>query len=192
MSDIWNDLKKNPKQTAILITLLSVIALIIYINFALLPQIRNAIGQTAKAKKMRSEIVSAEKDIKGIGFLKNEIISNKDKINKYEKMLPAEQEIPKLLEELSDMAKAANVKIVAITPATNKPAAAGKGSVYQEIPILISARSGYHELGHFLYNLENCDRFIKIVDIEIRGNKASPNRHDVELLITTYVLLTEK
>lgn len=193
MTDILGELKKNPKQTAILITLVSVIGLIAYINFVLLSQIRSVAAQITTAKKMRSELAAAEKDAAGVSLLEKEIFANKEKINKYEKMLPAEQEIPELLEELSGMAKAANVKIVAITPVTaSKADTMQKDRVYQEIPILVSARSGYHELGRFLNSFENCDRFMKVVDMEIKANKSALTRHDVELLITTYVLLKEK
>ena len=41
-------------------------------------------------------------------------------------------------------------------------------------------------------NLESSDRFMKIADIEIRANKTAPKKHDIELLILTYVLLNAK
>ena len=40
-----------------------------------------------------------------------------------------------------------------------------------------------------LHYLENEDRFMKVVDIDIKENKAAPKRADVELLVLTYVLL---
>ena len=106
-------------------------------------------------------------------------------------MLPAEQEIPKLLEDLSDMAKRANVKILGITPMASKQEAQ-PAEIYQEIPILINAKSGYHELGKFLSDLENAGRFMKVADIKIKENKVSPKKHDVELLVLTYKLLRNK
>ena len=87
------------------------------------------------------------------------------------------------------MAKSANTKIVGIMPVTGKEEKAEKNQIYKEIPILISAKSGYHELGRFLNSLENSDRFMKVGDMHIRANPATPKKHDVELLVLTYILL---
>ena len=106
-------------------------------------------------------------------------------------MLPVEQEVPKLLEMLSTMARSSNVKIVGITPLASKQEESPE-KIYQEIPILISAKSGYHELGRFLSDLESSDRFMKVSDIDIKENKSNVKRHDVELLVVTYVLLEGK
>ena len=64
--------------------------------------------------------------------------------------------------------------------------------VYQEIPILITAKSGYHELGQFLAKLENAERFMKVVGMTIKSNKATPKKHDAELLVLTYILTKGK
>jgi Tfp pilus assembly protein PilO len=98
------------------------------------------------------------------------------------------------LENLSEMAKDSNIKIVGIVPAISyfkDDKSANKSQIYREIPILITAKSGYHELGHFLNNLENADRFMKVADIDIKSNKTSPKKHDVELMVCTYILLPE-
>ena len=135
-----------------------------------------------------------QKNVKDIDFemFKDDLKEQGQKVESYEKKLPVEQEIPALLENLSDMAKDSNIKIVSIVPAMPKDNNPGnKSLIYREIPILITAKSGYHELGHFLNSLENADRFMKVVDINIKANKASPKKHDVELMICTYVLLPE-
>ena len=105
--------------------------------------------------------------------------------------LISQQEIPSLLENLSKMAKNANITIVSITPVTSNSQKEAKSQVYEEIPILITAKSGYHELGHFLSNLENGDRFMKIINISVKTNTTAPKKHDVELMVHTYVLPSE-
>ena len=90
------------------------------------------------------------------------------------------------------MAKRSDVKILGITPLASKQEAPASERAYQEIPILMNARSGYHELGKFLSDLENAGRFMKVVDIKIKENLSTPKKHDVELLILTYVLLESK
>jgi len=186
------DFQKNKKQTAILITLGAVFALIAYLNFILIPQAVSVIGTFKNMSKLGIDLKSAARDITKIGGLEKEMTSYGEKMERYVKMLPAENEIPAFLENLSAMARDANVRIAAITPVAGKEQEGEKGRIYQEMPIQISAKSGFHELGHFLASLESSDRFIKVVDIEIKGNTVTPKRHDIDLWLTTYVLVKGK
>jgi len=179
-------LSKNKKEMMIFIALAALFVVVVYFNFVLRPHATSCVCAVIKMNKLHSDLKSARANIRNIGKYKSDLDAYKEKVERYEKMLPAEQEIPNLLESLSGMAKSSSVKIVGITPAVTKQAQ--KGQIYQEIPILISAKSGYHELGRFLDSLENSDRFMKVVDIAIKSNTATPRKHDVELLILTYIL----
>lgn len=181
---------------AVMIAAISAAGLaILGLYFILRPQIVTIADLADKIGKVSGELKAAKNDISGIAKLKEDIKSYEAKVEIYEKRLPAEKEIPKLLESLSETARKSNVSIVGITPAqasANKPEGSRKTQIYQEVPILISAKCGYHELGAFLASLESEGRFMKIANIGIRANKATPMKHDVELLVCTYVLLEEK
>ncbi len=185
------NLKDNPRQAIMLASGIAIAMAFFYMKFLLIPQIYGAAKSFKQSNTLRSEVKTAEEEITKIDTLKKEISAYRSKIESYERMLPVEQEVPKLLETLSTMAKSSNVKIVGITPLASKQEVSPE-KIYQEIPILISARSGYHELGRFLSDLEGSDRFMKVVDIGIRENKSSVKRHDVELLVLTYVLLENR
>lgn len=186
---------KNPQTQVLLLTVLTVlIAAILYLYFVFVPQAIRVFKLTANAGKMRSELKSARIMIKDFEKLKNDLEEQSQKVESYEKKLPAEQEIPALLENLSNMAKDSDIKIVGIAPAMSyfkDDKSVKKSQIYREIPILITAKSGYHEFGRFLNSLENADRFIKVADINIKANKVSPKKHDVELMVCTYILLPE-
>ncbi|MBP7056735.1 MAG: type 4a pilus biogenesis protein PilO [Candidatus Omnitrophica bacterium] len=186
------DFAKNKKQTAILITLVAVAAFILYLNLMLLPQLSSLGDNFKKIARLDSDLREAERDVSTIGNLERGISVYDEKIEQYVKMLPAEKEIPALLENLASMARDANVRIVAITPVTGKETEGEKGRIYLEMPIQISAKSGFHELGRFMSSLESSGRFMKVLDIEIKGNPSTPKRHDVDLLLTTYVLVKGK
>ena len=186
------DFGKNKNQTIALIGAVALITAVVYLNFILKPQVTGVAREIIEKNKLTRELKGAQGDVGRIGSLRKDIESHNKKIERYEKILPAEQEIPTLLENLSDMARASNVKIVGITPSITKSENTQSNKTYEEIPILISAKSGYHELGNFLAKLENSDRFMKVVDIKIRSSAATPKRHDVDLLVLTYILLKGK
>ena len=185
------DLKDPKIQNAVLIALLGLIVFVLYLYFMLLPQIASDARIAGKTMKMRSDLKAARSLIAQKAQLRKKAGEYNEKIEVYEKKLPAQQEIPDLLESLSKMAKNADITIIGITPVSLKMQKEKKGQIYKEIPILITAKSGYHELGRFLSSLENADRFMKVVDINLKANPASPKRHDVEVMVYTYVLSGE-
>ncbi|MFA6079189.1 MAG: type 4a pilus biogenesis protein PilO [Candidatus Omnitrophota bacterium] len=189
------DLKKAQPQVLILAALVSGVVLIALIFFILIPQVNKITDVLSKTGKAMSDLKEAEYQISRIDKYKTDIATFKEKVDLYEKKLPAEQEIPSLLENLSTLAKKSSISIVGITPVAPvaaKDQKAQKSAIYQEFPILVSAKSGYHELGSFLSSLENADRFMKVVDIEVNLNKTTPKKHDVDLMVYTYILLKEK
>lgn len=186
------DLKDRQTQQFLIIIAVFVIAAALYVYFVFVPQIKRVTSLVGKVNKMKAELSSAKSTVMGMGELKKRLKEYNEKVELYEKKLPAEQEIPSLLENLSGMAKDANITITSIMPSSREASANKQGNIYKEIPILITAKSGYHELGYFLSKLEDADRFMKVVDIGIKANKVSPKKHDIELTVCTYTLLIER
>ena len=189
------DLKRPQTQVLLLAVLISLIAAVLYIYFVFIPQFVRVFALSGDIGKTRLELKSAQTVIADMDKLKNSLKEYGEKVESYEKKLPAEQEIPTLLEDLSNMAKDSKIKILSIVPAmshSKDDKSGNKSQIYQEIPISITAKSGYSQLRHFLNSLENADRFMKVVDIGIKADKANPREHDVELMVCTYILLSQK
>ncbi len=188
------DLKNKQTQVLLMIIVAVLAAAVLYLYFVFVPQVVRVFELTRNTGKVRSDLKSARTIIKDFDSLESNLKERGEKVESYEEQLPAEQEIPALLENLSNMAKESNIKIVGIVPAMSfvvDDKSVNENQIYREIPIRITAKSGYHELGHFLNKLENADRFMKVTDIDIKANVATPTKHDVELTVCTYVLLPE-
>jgi type IV pilus assembly protein PilO len=188
------DLKKNPKQAIAVLTGAFIIIMALYLYLVFLPQVGRLTVLLGQLGSASAELKNAKSEIAKIGKYKKTIEEYRSKVDLYEKRLPAEEEIPSLLESLSRMAGASDIKIVGITPVASaslkeRPDRRPKAAAYKEIPILINAKSGYHELGRFLSDLEGADRFMKVVDIDVKSSRGSPRKQDVELVVCTYILL---
>ena len=183
--------KKEQQKIMILAILLSLVICALYISLFLRPQAAGLSRSMGQIKKIRADLKAAEANIARVDSFKKSITAYDEKVGRYEKTLPTEQGIPRLLEDLSNMARESNMRIVGIVPVA-KEDKRQRVQTYQEIPIMISAKSGYHELGRFLAGLENSDRFMKVADMQIKSNRGAPKKHDVELLVSTYVLLEGK
>lgn len=191
LNKIFSDIAKNQKQMTMIIAGVVLLALFLYITFVFSPQIVKIFSISGKLTKATTDLKNAQSDVAKIDSMKAAIEAYKTKVGKYEKTLPTEEGIPGLLESLSEMAKSSNMSIAGIVPVASRDIKS-QSRVYKEIPITINAKSGYHELGRFMSNLENSDRFIKISDMQIKFNRPTPKKHDVELLVVTYVLLEGK
>jgi len=177
----------DKKQIFFIVIGASCAVLIMWFSGLFVPQIRNLLQVMNQTGKIKAEISTREADIRRIDIFRKKIAEETERIESYEGTFPKKDEVPAILEMVSDFAKDTAVRLVALTPVKttldqNQPL----GGYYQEVPVLISARCGYHELGAFINKIEAASRFIKVVDIEIRTNKVFPKRHDCELLIVTY------
>lgn len=144
-----------------------------------------------KVSKLQSDLTTADLAISGIPKLGSEIEELKKKSIAYSNKLPNEEEFPALLESLSRMAQSTDVKITKILPVKDTEVQASEKStprIYQEQKILINAQCGYHQLGTFISELENAERFMEISDITIESLKTAPRRHNVQLIVTTFIL----
>lgn len=193
LKDIKADKKKYREMLSIVGIALFVV--IVYINLFIKPTATSLYTVIPEAKSLRANIEKAKEEIAEEPALKQKLAGFEESLKSVRTRLPAEKEVPALLESLSSMARNSRVKIIGITPGTlDKPPhlkamPASQAKTYQEIPISISAKSGYHELGKFISNLERLDRFMEVSDIKIKANPQSPKMHDVELKVITYILL---
>ena len=187
-----DDFRKDPRQAAVLMLVLTAAAAAAYIFLVLSPQASRISRTFSDIKKKDLDIKKAEALIGRTAMMRKMIEDYDNKVASYEKILPAEHGLSGLLEDLSSMAKESNMRIVGIVPVPGSQGGAGKGKVYDEIPIAVSATCGYHELGWFLERLDDYERLIKVADIQIASGRSGPGRNDVELLLLTYVLTVER
>ena len=200
MPDISRIFKNAPslemdeaKKRALLVYLGIFFALVLFYFFIFLkPSIAKLLNLVPEARRLKAEIAQTKDDLEHKNRLMLKIKALEGSRAAYEKGFSREKEIPILLENLSRTAKNSHVKIIGIRPIDAPGLSARKrkadNKVYQEVPIAVTAQSGYHELGKFINALENDKRFMQISDIKIKGNASSPKRHDIEFIVYAYTL----
>ena len=203
MFDIKNILKNMPeleldesKKKILLVYFLAIVVIFVaYFFFFLRPSLTKLFDILPKVRVLNLDIKAVHDDSRFEDKLTKKLDMLREKMGGYENKLSREKEIPKLLENLSKTARSSRVKILGIVPfdvsKTKQKGAVAGGGVYQEVPITISAYSGYHDLGIFINKLENGERFMRITDIEIKANRNNPKRHDIEFVVYAYTFKSE-
>ena len=112
-------------------------------------------------------------------------------------ILPGEEELPIFIEKLSEMARAANVKIQTIFPKLDAPESADtlrnqkEERVYRTIPIQLDAVAGYHSIGHFMGLVESQAIPIEVTVLRISRSPKQFRGHAMRLVLNVFFATTE-
>lgn len=182
---------REKQKIYILAAILGAAGLILYYNLLLKPQFSRFIASNKEFRIIKARVKSEEALIANEAGINRQYDNFKKQAGYLEKRLPGQDQISSLLEDFSNIAESSGVKILRLKPIEEPPPVSRQKAVsnsYSEFQILIEARAGYHQLGVFVNNLENMDRFIKVTDIDVAGTDKNPRYHDIKMRIITYVL----
>jgi Tfp pilus assembly protein PilO len=179
--------EKNPYY--LLIGLLVAILIIDYIAVMQF-QLRTLSSLNPKIKSLSEEVTSTKNHIQRLAQYQTEIKRLNEKLNRFTLLVRGREEIPRALENVSIVANKNGVMIQQIMPDTNlgEPALKTKEGRYYVIPISLEAKSGYHNFGRFLNQLEAEGVFLNIADFSIASNPKDIRPHNIKLTIDTIIL----
>jgi type IV pilus assembly protein PilO len=162
---------------------------LLFIVFLMMPGFTELSNNAREVGTLNRKINIVNKKINNLDEMKGRLSSLRQEEIIVSSQLPAEKEVPTLLREFANIAKTSGVQILSITPyAFTNVAASGKvKQYYRAMPILITAKCGYHELGEFVSDIEEMERLVTIEDIEINNDSSDPRRHKVKIISKTYV-----
>jgi type IV pilus assembly protein PilO len=95
--------------------------------------------------------------------------------------LPSDTEVPGLLEDITNKGLLNGLAIDAIVLQKEKAQ-----EFYVELPISISAKGSYHDLGAFISGMAGLPRIVTLHDFQIKAEKDKPNSLDMKIIAKTY------
>ena len=125
-----------------------------------------------------------------------------ERVKSLRSLLPAEEELPSIIEMLTDMASQSQVKIQTIFPQrptwgaqdpsaeAAQPKAATELLVYKDVIIQIDALAGYHQLGAFVNLFEANKKPMEVSSLRMSADSREPRRHIIKLMIRSYFATT--
>ncbi len=192
--DITNITKLIKEKNQVLVLFILVIAIILaaYFYFFLKPEIGALQKVLPEVAGLNKNIKEVDKLIDNIDSFKIKIADLKEKVGQYETRLPTKKEISSILNHLSALASEEDIQITGIKELETIKGEIQEGEqAYSGVPIEIDMKSGYHQLGRFISEIENSDRLMKIDDLEIKSTSENLTEHNVKLIISSFVLVKE-
>ncbi len=139
--------------------------------------------EAQKIDNLNRQIVSARKDLnrarkaaRNLPRYKAEIEKTRKKFQEAAVVLPKTKEIPNLLRSISDLGKGAGLDFLSFKPGRENPK-----DFYAEIPVDISIRGPYHNMGFFLDQVSKLNRIVSVNNITM----GSPKKEGGEMLLSS-------
>ena len=111
-------------------------------------------------------------------------------VARLEELIPAQEEVPALVDDIQSRARVSNVEVVGLDPEPTAPAGPYNRTGYQ-----MSVVGEYHEVARFLSEIASLPRIVTPVQLEMQTYSGASQRADMvspvqaSFRIETYVLL---
>jgi len=165
----------NAKNPFLLIGIVLLVVFILDYLFVMQFQLGTLRSLSPKIKELSEEVKTTKKNIELLPQFRKELTRLSGELGDINRKIRTRQDIPAILEDISRLANKNGVKIQQIMPNTSveKSLLQNEDGQYFSIPIIMEARSGYHQFGKFLNQLENEDVLLQTRDFTIAASKES-------------------
>lgn len=141
--------------------------------------------ETLEGQNRRAQVLAA----RGGGDLEERMALYERQVAKLEELIPAAEEVPVLLDDMSVRARQDGVEVTRLLP---EPAEAS--AYYSKTSYEVAVSGDYHALGHFLTDVASLSRIVNPVELELAPHPQPQLFPEIEapvlatFRIETYVL----
>ena len=168
----------------------AIIVVILVFDYFLLmkPQLGTLSKMNPEIKVLSDNLKKAKDDIARITQYKTQVQDLKNKVDQLRLRVRTKQEVPFIIEKISRIAHKNDFKIDQIMPNMLQENVLLEHSerTYFDLPILIEARSTYHDFGRFINALESDSTFFKVDDFTVAAMPGS-RLNTVKMTLKTIV-----
>ena len=151
--------------------LIGALLFVFFLDYFILmrPQLVTLTKINPEIKMLSQDIEKTREDIQKLSFYQSEVKRLESLLAETSQKVKSKEEVSIILEQISRMANQNNVKIDQLMPfiEDQKVLLDDNKRSYYALPILVQARSGYHDLGRFLNQLEKSNLFLYVTSFSI-------------------------
>lgn len=166
--------KKNVKIALAAGLIIAPTAAFIFLSYN--PKQEEIAGLEKKKSDLEAEVKKAQLAADNLQHHKDELVKAQKEFEEISGILPKGSEIPALLRNISDLGKRAGLDFLSFVPGTET-----LKDFYAEIPISISIRGPYHNVGYFLGEVSGLERLVTVNNI----NMGSPQEVDGDMMLNS-------
>jgi len=177
------------KKKILLIGLILCILVYLDASFILKAQLSAIAHLSPRINKLKKDIAGLDKELRSARELKDKGTAAVKKETGQAKRIIREEEIPSLLQDITNIVNKENLKMLQMKPRKDpkakEEAVAGIGVI--PVSVGIQLRGGYHALGNFVNAVENSGKLMLVESIDIMAEEGDYLHHNARIEIKTYV-----
>ena len=173
------------QKVALGVMLLAIIAAGGYF-LVLSPKLADVAGLQGKNTALQSEVRQSRAIAQSLARFRQEAIRLRERLEVAKERLPSEKEIPTLYRQVSDLAFQAGLTVSLFQPKQPLPK-----DIYSEVPISVSAETGFHQVGSFFERLSRLPRIVTLTEIKLQGIDRPTGTVKADLTLATYLFRPE-
>lgn len=139
-------------------------------------------GLVQQNEALRAEVIKARADEANLRDFRAQVVALRKRIDTAKERMPSEKEIPRLYRTLTDMATQSGLNVSLF-----QPKAPVDGPGFAEVPITVTAETGYHQLGAFFDRLGKLSRLVSLNDFRLSGINQPTGSLRAEMTMATYI-----
>jgi type IV pilus assembly protein PilO len=148
----------------VILGLLVVLLLVVGYYFLLLGPLLNRLDERAQERSDKeARLANLQQDVAQLEQVRRNAPELERQILEYSKRIPEEPEIPTLVVQIEEIARASGVTQLSIVPGT--PGSPPGGGNYSVLPITMTFEGTYEELQDFTRRTDNLARLVTINDV---------------------------
>ncbi len=159
--------KVVPLDKKVIITIFALVIILPTVAFYFLyytDKAKEIKGLENQAEKLRQEITTAKAIAAKLDEHLAEMEETKRLFAEASVLLPQKKEIPSLLTNISALGTNSGLNMATFSPGGER-----RQEFYAEIPVSISVKGPYHNIGTFLYEVSKLDRIVSAINISLGG-----------------------
>jgi type IV pilus assembly protein PilO len=163
---------RDPKTQRLLLTVVVVgVALWGYFVAGFLPfgyrhQVQKVAELRAAQETVTAELEKARRTVNNLPQLEAEQQELERKWKQAETLLPSDKEMPQLLTQITQAGDQAGVTFQLFKPGAPRPQ-----EFYNENPVDVQVKGGFHQVGVFLARLANLSRIVNVTNLSLEGTQ---------------------
>ena len=181
------------RQQKLIFGFITLVALIAWVMHFVLPQQGRWVENRVKIQQLQAQVNAGRQKLSQLPRIESDI-ERLSALYTVPDVRPLEEQIPQLLELITQDARVTNIRLMAVKPPKGDlsrlltPGSSG----FIEVPIQVEATGGYYEISHFLHNLETSEILVRVKILQIErsasvGKERDYWHHKVTMSLDAYL-----
>lgn len=176
------------QQRQLLVGVLGALAMVAWWLFVLGPQQREGAERGATRHTLQAQVADLQRQRQDLPAMEAEVARLTTELGLSTLARRPEEQLPDLLQAITQMAQAARVRVLTLKPRADLGALTPGPSGYLELPVAMETVAGYHELGEFLDALEQSSRLVRVGEFQIGPTPEDLWHHQAVIVLQVYLV----